>query len=218
MNIDNIRSNFPHLNRFIFLNHAGVSPLPSPVADSMRSLIADLEQNASINEEQWSQRESDLRRGLSALLHCEPSEIAITKNTSEGLSCVANGLNWKPGDNVVISNVEFPANAYPWLALENKGVEVRLATELDDGRIPLEHICRLIDHNTRVVALSLVQYASGYRIPAEELGKYCRSRGILFVLDVFQAAANPLLSTRESLYAVAYCSFLTYSRQQGQSM
>ncbi len=161
--------------------------MPSPVADAMRSLIENVEHNASTEDEKWAQRETDLRRSLATLLNCEPCEIAITKNTSEGLSYIANGLNWKPGDNVVISNVEFPANAYPWLALERKGVEVRLAPELEDGRIPLEQIVKLVDDKTRLVALSLVQYASGFRVPAEELGEFCRRRGILFVLDVFQA-------------------------------
>lgn len=188
LDTDHIRAYFPYLDHFIFFNHAGVSPLSSPVADAMRSLIEDVEHNASTGDNKWAQRETDLRRSLATLLNCEPFEIAITKNTGEGLSYIANGLDWKPGDNVVISNVEFPANAYPWLALERKGVEVRLARELEDGRIPLEQIVKLVDDKTRLVALSLVQYASGFRIPAEELGKFCRRRGILFVLDVFQAA------------------------------
>lgn len=188
MDLANIRSQFAHLDQWLFLNHAGVSPIPIPVANAMHSFIDDVARNASANERNWWKREDELRDYLATLLNCHSSEIALTKNTSEGLSFVANGLQWREGDNVVISNVEFPANAYPWIALERKGVEVRFARERDDGRIPVEEVLSLVDSRTRVVALSLVQYASGYRMPAEDIGAYCRKHGIIFVLDVFQAA------------------------------
>jgi len=207
VDISQIRSQFPYLDRCVFLNHAGVSPLPSSVADAMRSYLDDIEHHATAHEKQWWKREDDLRDYLAKLLNCDRSEIAITKNTSEGISFIANGIAWKPQDNVIISNVEFPANVYPWLALERKGVEIRFAREREDGRITLEDVAALADAGTRVIALSLVEYASGFRIPAEEIGEFCRSRGILFVLDVFQAAGALDVDVKDLRADAVACAF-----------
>lgn len=207
MDISQIRSQFPYLDRCVFLNHAGVSPLPSSVAYAMRSYLDDIEHHATAHEKQWWKREDDLRDYLAQLLNCDRSEIAITKNTSEGISFIANGIAWKPQDNVIISNVEFPANVYPWLALERKGVEIRFVSEREDGRITLEDVTALVDAGTRVIALSLVEYASGFRIPAEEIGEFCRSRGILFVLDVFQAAGALDVDVKDLRADAIACAF-----------
>ncbi|MGC8861757.1 MAG: aminotransferase class V-fold PLP-dependent enzyme [Armatimonadota bacterium] len=187
MDLAAVRTNFRHLDRWIFLNHAGVSPLPRPVVEAMKSFLDAAAENAGENDSKWAKREVELRNGLSTVLNCSASEIALVKNTSEGISIVANGIHWQPGDNVIICNVEFPANVYPWLALERKGVEVRFVRERADGRITADDVRALIDDRTRAVSLSLVQFASGFRIPAEEIGELCRKRGVLFVLDAFQA-------------------------------
>ena len=187
MDIAAVRRNFSHLDRWIFLNHAGVSPLPRPVVKAMRSLLDDVAHNAGANEPKWAAREAELRGTLARILNCSDAEIAFVKNTSEGISIVSNGIDWRPGDNAIISDVEFPANVYPWLALERKGVEVRFVREREDGRIAAEDVRALVDGRTRAVSLSLVQFASGFRVPAEEIGEFYRKRGVLFVLDAFQA-------------------------------
>jgi len=120
------------------------------------------------------------------LINANSDEVTFTKNTSEGLSLVANGLSWQSGDNVVISNVEFPANVYPWQALRDRGVQVRMALE-EDGRVPLERLTELIDSRTRVVAISSVQYASGFRTDLATLGEYCQSKGVLLCVDAIQS-------------------------------
>jgi selenocysteine lyase/cysteine desulfurase len=109
------------------------------------------------------------------------------RNTSDGLSAIANGLRWQRGDNVVTFRREFPSNIYPWLRLrEAYGVEIRMCEERD-GRIDLEELTGLIDEKTRVVAISHVQYGSGFRADLERVGRAARRRDALLVVDVIQA-------------------------------
>jgi selenocysteine lyase/cysteine desulfurase len=107
------------------------------------------------------------------------------QNTSDGLSVVAQGLDWKPGDNVVGANCEFPSNVYPWMRLASKGVEYRQAGERD-GRVDAGDVLSLVDDRTRVVALSWVQFASGFRSNLALIGAFCRERDVLFVVDAIQ--------------------------------
>jgi kynureninase len=93
MDLAAIRSNFSHLDRWIFLNHAGVSPLPRPAVEAMRSVLDDVARNAGANEPKWAHREAELRRNLARILNCDASEVAFVKNTSEGISIVSNGID-----------------------------------------------------------------------------------------------------------------------------
>ena len=127
-----------------------------------------------------------MRARVASLINAHPDEVAFTKNTSEGISFVANGLHWQTGDNVVITNVEFPANVYPWQALRARGVEVRMVLE-EDGRIPLERVMEMINTRTRVVSISSVQFASGFRTDLATLGEYCQSKGVFLCVDAIQS-------------------------------
>jgi selenocysteine lyase/cysteine desulfurase len=111
--------------------------------------------------------------------------VAFAANTSDGLAVVANGLDWREGDNVVGASCEFPSNVYPWMNLGPKGVEFRAAPERD-GRVDPEDLFLLVDDRTRVVALSWVQFASGFRTDLARVGRFCRERGVLFVVDAIQ--------------------------------
>jgi hypothetical protein len=115
----------------------------------------------------------------------EPHEVAFLANTSDGLSVVAAGLDWREGDNVVGANCEFPSNVYPWMRLASHGVELRMAEERD-GRVDPDQLLALVDERTRVVALSWVQFASGFRSDLGRIGRACASRGVLFVVDAIQ--------------------------------
>ena len=109
------------------------------------------------------------------------------RNTSDSLSTVANGIAWRPGDNIVTFSREFPSNVYPWLRIRDAfGVEVRMCEERE-GRIDISELESLIDHKTRVVAISHVQYASGFRTDLERLGRAARRHDALFVVDAIQA-------------------------------
>lgn len=184
---DQLRALFPITERAIYLNHAAVSPLPIPTIDAISAQLEDVAQNGSLNYRKWVAIKDHARKLAAELIGARPEQIAFMRNTSDGLSTIANGLAWRPGDNVVTFRHEFPSNIYPWLRLRDAhGVEVRMCEERD-GRIELDELIRLIDKRTRVVAISHVQYASGFRANLERIGRAARAHDALFVVDVIQA-------------------------------
>jgi len=127
------------------------------------------------------------RKQLANLLGARPAQVAFMRNTSDALSTIANGLKWKTGDNIVTFSREFPSNIYPWLRLRDVfGVEVRMCEERK-GRIEFEEIASLVDSNTRVIAISHVQFASGFRCNLDQLGQLARKHDALLVVDVIQS-------------------------------
>lgn len=192
MDLHAVRSEMPVSSRWIYLNHAAVAPLSRPAARAMRLLVHDAEENGMVNCDQWSQLYSRARGSVAALIGARAEEIAFLKNTTDGLLAVANGINWQRGDNVVLPEREFPANVYPWLNLRERQVEVRWVPERD-GRLQLEDFATAIDGNTRVLAVSSVEFLSGFRNDLRQLGQLCRQRDLLFVVDAIQSlGAFPL--------------------------
>ncbi len=134
----------------------------------------------------WMQIERELRSKLQRLVNAASvDDIALVKNTSEGLSLLAYGLEWQPGDNIVSTNQEFPSNRIVWESLKGKGVALRLADIATDD--PEAAILALCDKNTRLLTVSSVQYASGLRLNLERLGAFCRDNGIVFCVDAIQS-------------------------------
>jgi cysteine desulfurase/selenocysteine lyase len=182
-----LRALFPITNRSIYLNHAAVSPPPITTIQAVEAQLRDVHENGSINFRDWLAVKEQARQLLANLLGARPEQVAFVRNTSDALSTVANGLDWRRGDNIVTFSREFPSNIYPWLRVRDAfGVEVRMCEERG-GRIDFAELSSLIDHNTRVVAISHVQYASGFRIDLERLGRLARQHDALFVVDVIQA-------------------------------
>ncbi len=185
MNIDEIRRAMPITRHYNFMNHAAVAPVCGRGADAMRRYLDEASEHAYARGGLYP--ESKRVRQVSAkLLNCHPEEVTFVKNTSEGLSYVANGLQWSRGDNVVTAGVEFPANIYPWMHLKPQGVQLKMVPE-DNGRVPIERIAELIDDRTRVVTISAVQFGSGFRTDLAALGTICQQRGVLFCVDGIQA-------------------------------
>jgi len=182
----NYENEFPILHELTFLNHAGVSPLPARSAQAMRQFIAEAERFGPIHQKKDHQRLEWLRTAASRLLACSADEIAFVKNTTEGLSLVAEGLDWRAGDNIVTAAHEFPANIYPWRSLARRGVELRVAPERD-WRFDIADFERAMDERTRLLTVSAVQFSTGFRMPLEELGRLCRERRVLFCVDAIQA-------------------------------
>ncbi|HKU75385.1 MAG TPA: aminotransferase class V-fold PLP-dependent enzyme [Pyrinomonadaceae bacterium] len=182
-----VRALFPITERCNYLNHAAVSPLPTTTMRAVESQLRDVHENGSANFRNWLSTKEQARELLANLLGARPEQVAFVRNTSDALSSVANGLTWRPGDNIVTFSREFPSNIYPWLRIHDVfGVEVRMCEERD-GRVDVEQLESMIDANTRVVAVSHVQYASGYRIDLQRLGRLARQHNALFVVDVIQA-------------------------------
>ena len=184
---DSLRALFPVTERAIYLNHAAVSAPPTPTINAISSQLADVSDNGSVNFRKWLAVRESARQLLAGMLGARPEQVAFMRNTSDGLSTVANGLDWRPGDNLVTFRHEFPSNLYPWLRLRDAlGVEVRVCEERD-GRVDVDELIQLIDGRTRIVALSQVQYASGFRADLERIGRVARAHDALLVVDVIQA-------------------------------
>ena len=182
-----LRALFPITNRYIYLNHAAVSPPPITTIQAVEAQLRDVHENGSTNFRDWVAVKEQARQLLASLLGAQPEQVAFVRNTSDALSTVANGLNWRRGDNIVTFSREFPSNIYPWLRVRDAfGVEVRMCEERG-GRIDFAELSNLIDHNTRIVAISHVQYASGFRMDLERLGRLARQHDALFVVDAIQA-------------------------------
>ncbi len=185
MDISVLREEFPITRNYNFMNHAAAAPLSRRAAEAARTYLDHAEGNAYLRGGFFKQVDR-VRAQIASLINANPDEVAFTKGTSEGISFVANGLTWQRGDNVVVSNAEFPANMYPWQALRSQGVEVRAVLE-EGGRIPLERLFESTNSRTRVVAISSVQFASGFRTDLAPLGEYCQSKGIFLCVDAIQS-------------------------------
>lgn len=184
--INTYRQEFPVTQKCIYLDHSGVSPLPLPVKSAIETFLSEATQGGAFHYPKWSQQVVEIRRSCARLVHARPEEIAFVKSTSHGLSIVAKGLDWKPGDNVLIYEKEFPSNSYPWLNLQRKGVVVKIIPSRD-GRIVIDDIEKLIDSRTRLLSLSSVQYANGFRVDLKNVGGLCRKKNILFCVDAIQS-------------------------------
>ncbi|MFQ6048532.1 MAG: aminotransferase class V-fold PLP-dependent enzyme, partial [Phycisphaerae bacterium] len=185
MQIEDIRSQFPVTANFNFQDNAGVAPLSRPAAQAMRAYIDHAERHAYLDSH-WYRQADRVRQLAAKLINASPEEVTFVKNTSEGICLVANGLKWNTGDNVVTTAVEFPANIYPWMNLAAQGVHLKMVGE-ENGRIPLDKLIAAVDSRTRVVAISAVQYASGFRTDLAALGQACQEKGVLLCVDAIQA-------------------------------
>ena len=175
---------FPVSHEKIFLAHAGVCPLPRRIADAMTDCAA---KGTLGDQEAFMLSRLTLARKLGAqLLNCQPEEVALVGPTSLALSFVAAGLKFRRGDNILIYHDDYPSNVYPWMALAEKNVEVRLLNTRGLGVIRPRDVAGQIDENTRLVALASCHFISGYRLEFSEIGKLLRERGILFCLDAIQ--------------------------------
>jgi cysteine desulfurase / selenocysteine lyase len=199
-----IRSLFPVTEKFIYMNHAAVCPISTRVRESMTALVDDVMRNGSVNYAGWLGAYEETRASAARLVNSRPREIAFMRNTSDALSTVANGIAWREGDTVVGCNVEFPSNVYPWMRLaEERGIRLKQATERE-GRIDADELLSLVDDRTRVVAISWVQFASGFRSDLARIGQFCRARDIIFVVDVIQGLGGLKLDVeRECVDAFA---------------
>ena len=181
-----IRYLFPITKNFIYLNHATVAPISLRVADAVVHYNQEALHNGYTNGPQWVKHFEAVRHRCADLIGATPDEIAFIKNTSHGISLVARGLGLKSGDEVIISELEFPSNVYPWMALEAQGIVVK-QIPADDGQLHLESLESLATDRTKLVSLSSVQFGTGFRLPVGRVGQWCRERGIFFLVDAIQS-------------------------------
>jgi selenocysteine lyase/cysteine desulfurase len=192
-----LRDQFPVTRRWAFFDHAAVAPLSAPAAKAMTEWVIDVTENGDVHEKEWSQRVEAVRVLAGRLLDADPSDIAFIKNTSEGIGIVAEGLPWRPGDNVVTAHEEYPANIYPWMNLAARGVQLRRVPSRH-ARLHIDDLQAAIDRRTRLVSLSMVEFASGFRNDLDAIGAMCRERNVLFLVDAIQGLGVLPLSVRRT--------------------
>jgi selenocysteine lyase/cysteine desulfurase len=197
MDWEALRKEFPVTRRWAFFDHAAVAPLTLRAQQALGEWAADMAENGDVNEQRWGQRVEEVRRLAGRLLNADPLDIAFVKNTSEGVGIVAEGLPWEPGDNIVTAAEEYPANLYPWMNLAGRGVEVRQVASRAN-RLDLNDLRAALDQRTRLVSLSYVEYASGFRNHLDVVGRLCRELGVYFFVDAIQGLGVLSLDVRQT--------------------
>ncbi len=186
--LDRARSLFPYLaSGHVYLNHAATSPLATPVVDALSAHIANRATGEIDTYGDDLPMIKEWRKNVARLINGEgPERISFAMNTSDALNIVAAGLPWRDGDHILLNNAEFPANLHPFLHLRRHGVQVDMM-QVENGIVTPETIARALRPETRLLAISAVQFLSGYRADLEAIGALCRDRSILFVVDGIQA-------------------------------
>jgi selenocysteine lyase/cysteine desulfurase len=175
------RQEFPITGRFIYLNHAAVAPLCRPAAEAMQAWVSEAAEYGAFHYSDWLRCYEELRSAAARLIGAHRDEIAIVKNTSEGIATIASGLRIRPGDKMIAFQEEFPANWFPWKLCEQRGARLEWLSVRD----PLEKVDQAAS-GARLLAISFVQYLDGYRADLNALGEICRRRGCFFFVDAIQ--------------------------------
>ena len=177
---------FPITRNCVYLNHASDGPLPRPVARTLYTYIDDTSNFGNVNVARWLEHERGAHRRMASMIHVRPDQVAMTASTGDGLMMIAGGLRWQQGDMIISAECEFPSNIYPWLNLQNQGVQVHLV-KMRENRIAVEDVLSSITERTRLVSLSLVEFSTGYRNNIATIARYCHERGIICGIDAAQA-------------------------------
>ncbi|MCC7273926.1 MAG: aminotransferase class V-fold PLP-dependent enzyme [Alphaproteobacteria bacterium] len=180
-----VRARFPAAARFTYLDIARKAILPVDAERAIAGWLADVQEQAGARAFSMAEIEA-ARTDVARVFGSRADRIAFVKNTSEGINVVAQGLDWRPGDNVVISTEEHENNTFPWRPLAARGVELRIARAGADGTVPVDAYRALVDGRTRVVAVAWVTYGIGARADLAAFAALCRARGVLLVVDAVQ--------------------------------
>lgn len=185
MDFESVRAEFPVLERCVYLNHAACSPTPLRTFNAMKDYAETVMHTGGAEFALWNEKVESVRACLARLLKARPTEIAFVPNTSAGILAVAHGVAWRRGDNCVINDLEFPANVYPWKNLVWDGIEVKIV-KTRRGKLRVEDVEKRIDARTRLVAVSFVEYANGFRNDVAAFGDLCQRKGVYFFVDAIQ--------------------------------
>jgi selenocysteine lyase/cysteine desulfurase len=187
MNIDEVRNLFPHIKTGqIYFNHAAIGPWSSLVLDRIEEYSKQRSGESIENYKSFLNWSSSAKSKLGKLIGANPDRIAWIDNVSNGLNILAQGLKWNNGDRVIINDIEFPSNVYPFLNLREYGVEIDIVKS-KNGIVDFEEIERAITPKTKLVSISAVQFLSGYRANLDAIADLCKKNNIIFCVDAIQA-------------------------------
>ncbi len=196
------RSLFPVCADMVYLQHGGHSIMSARTREAVERVAHVV---SSSND--WDGYQEDwegLRSSLASLIAVDADEVTLTRGTAQGISILARGLDWEPGDNIVSVYGECPTNVFPWTLLRKRGVDFRRA-ELVDGRIDIDALFELVDARTRAVSISWIQWWNGYRCDIAAIGEECKRRGVLFCLDAIQGVGAVRIAARDACVDVLAC-------------
>jgi selenocysteine lyase/cysteine desulfurase len=188
---------FPVARQWAYMDHAAVAPLPRRSGQALLAWAQDMEQNGDVNWLDWEKKVEEARERIARLLHADVDEIALVGSTTQGIGLVAEGFPWRPGDSVVVPTEEYPSNIYPWMNLASRGVSVRMVPGRS-GRIWPEDLIAAMDGTTRVLAVSHVEFASGFRNDLDLLTELCHARGIALLVDAIQGLGPLEIDVRKT--------------------
>jgi selenocysteine lyase/cysteine desulfurase len=192
MNHD-IRSQFVAATKYTYMNSAAVSPLPQKAVDALRWQLEDVAANGTLHYQQWVDTKERCRSLIAEMLSVRAEQVAFVRNTSDGIASIANGLDWLGGGNIVSFAEEFPANYYPWRRIrDDLGIDLRICPARNEG-YDHDELISLIDNETKVVAVSAVQFATGFQADLDRIARAAHAVDALFCVDIIQAfGAMPL--------------------------
>jgi cysteine desulfurase / selenocysteine lyase len=196
------RALFPVCADKIYLQHGGHSVMSTRTREAVERVARVV--SASDDWDGYQEEWEGLRAALASLVAVDADEVTLTRGTAQGISILARGLDWEPGDNVVSVYGEYPTNVFPWTLLRKRGVDFRRA-ELIEGRIDIDALFELVDARTRAVSISWIQWWNGYRCDIAAIGEECRRRGVLFCLDAIQGVGAVRIDARAANVDVLAC-------------
>jgi len=205
MNIEEIRKQFPYIRKGkIYFNHASSGPLPLPAAERINELVKDRSSERIEDYPEFLKVMGETRSLIAEMINTSSARIAFLDNTSNGLNLLAQSLKWRRGDRILLNDAEFPANVYPFLNLQNEGVEVDFA-ETRNHLAASNNIIEAIKPETKLISISHVQFLSGYRVDLSEIGKICKEKEIILSVDAIQALPAVKLDVKETNISFLSC-------------
>ncbi len=181
-----VRAEFQYLQTGkIYFDHAAISPLSKPVTEAIENYLHERSVSEINNYHAGLDLVEETKELLGELINVSPARIAFTRSVTDGLNILAQGLHWEKGDRIILNDIEFPANIYPFLNLKKYGVEIDFVKSRN-GVVSFEDIEKLVTPETRLISISFVQFLSGYRAELEKIGALCRERNIIFCVDAIQ--------------------------------
>lgn len=198
MNWDALRkTEFPVAERWAYFDHAAVAPLPKRAGDVLRAWTEQQERDGVVAWPEWERKLELIRGDVARLINADADEVAFVNSTTHGISLVAEGFPWREGDNVVSAAEEYPSNLYPWLNLAARGVSLRLVASRE-GRLWMRDLLEAVDHRTRLLTISHVEFSSGFRNNLDALAELCHARGVALFVDAIQGLGPLVIDVKRT--------------------
>ncbi len=198
MNLQEAREQFPHLKTDqVYFNHAAIGPWSNLAVQRINEYVRQRSGEKIENYQSVLKWNSSAKEKLGSLIGAESERIAWVDSVSNGINILAQGIDWKQGDRIILNDLEFPSNVYPFLNLKKYGVEIDFVKSVN-GTVTVDEIEKLISPKTKLISISLVQFLSGYRADVDSIGQLCRKHGIIFSVDAIQAAGVVEIDVKKS--------------------